>query len=193
MKRAALLASFLLLCLYAEGQSPSSPEATPPKPAPEATTAAPANIDSATEADIRQLLKLSGAEQMMLRTMSQMATTMKPLMTSALPPGDYREKLVDLYFAKFLSKDLSGAVLNLSVPLYAKYFSDAEIRELIAFYQTPVGRKLVSVNPQLLNDVHQGALFLGQKLGAECIREVIAEHPELIKQAQDAGKPQSPK
>ena len=193
MKRAALLASFLLLCLCAQGQSSSSPEATPPKPAPEASPSAQAKIDAATEADVRQLLKLSGAEQMMVQTMSQMAATMKPVMTNALPPGEYREKLVELFFAKFLSKDLTGAVLSLSVPLYAKYFSDAEIKELIAFYQTPVGRKLVSVNPQLLSDVQQGALLLGQQLGAECFREVIAENPELMKQAPAASKSQSPR
>ena len=193
MKRAGLLASFLLLCLCAHGQSSSSPEATPPKAALEASPAAQAKIDPATEADIRQLLQLSGAEQMMLQTMSQMATTMKPVMTNVLPAGEYREKLVELFFAKFLSKDLSSAVLDLSVPLYAKYFSDAEIKELIAFYQTPVGRKLVSVNPQLLSDVQQGALLLGQQLGAECFREVIAENPELMKQAEGASKPRSSK
>jgi hypothetical protein len=193
MKKAALLASALLFCFYAQAQSATSPTAAPPGAPGAATEPAPAKIDPAREADIRRLLELSGTQQMMLQTVSQMATTMKPLMTNALPPGDYREKLVDLFFAKFLSKDLTTGVLNLTVPLYAKYFSDAEIGELIAFYQSPVGRKLVSVNPQLLSDVQQGAMKLGQELGGQCMREVIAENPDLIKQADAAGKAPSPK
>jgi hypothetical protein len=193
MKKAALLAGALLFCFYAQAQSVTSPTATPPGAPAAATQPTPAKIDPAKEADIRRLLELSGTQQMMLQTVSQMATTMKPLMTNALPPGDYREKLVELFFAKFLSKDLTTGVLDLTVPLYAKYFTDAEIGELIAFYQSPVGRKLVSVNPQLLSDVQQGAMKLGQELGGECMREVIAENPDLIKQAEAAGKAPSPK
>ena len=114
-------------------------------------------------------------------------------MTNALPPGDYREKLVELFFAKFQSKDPTGPLLDLTVPLYAKYFSDADIKELIVFYQSPIGRKLVSVNPQLLSDVQQGALKIGQDLGGECMREVIAENPDLMKQAEAAAKTRSDK
>jgi hypothetical protein len=193
MKKAALLASFLLFCLYAEAQSSSSPVATPPQPTPAATPSEKPTIEPAKEADIRQLLELSGTKQLMQQTLSQMEVTMKPLMTTALPPGDYRDKLVELFFVKFQSKDLTTRLINLSVPLYDKYFSDAEIKELIAFYQTPAGQKLVSVNPKLLSDVQQGAQKLGQELGGECMREVIAENPELIKQAEDARKTQSPK
>lgn len=61
-------------------------------------------IDPAKEADIRKLMELSGAQTLASQTMDRMTQSLRPLMTGALPPGEYREKLIDLFFAKFRSK-----------------------------------------------------------------------------------------
>lgn len=34
-------------------------------------------------------------------------------------------------------------------PLYDKYFTEAELKDLIAFYKSPTGRKLLHATPQL--------------------------------------------
>ena len=49
----------------------------------------------AKQADIRKLLQLIGAGNIATQTMSQMEKGKKPLIANALPPGDYRDKLVD--------------------------------------------------------------------------------------------------
>jgi hypothetical protein len=41
------------------------------------------------------------------------------------------------------------------VPLYARHFSAAEIRQLAAFYRTPVGAKMVAVMPQIAGESMQ--------------------------------------
>ena len=58
------------------------------------------------------------------------------------------------------------------VAMYAEAFSEAEIRELIAFYETPVGRKMVSTGPAL---TQKGAM-----LGAEVARENEGELIRMI-------------
>ena len=45
-----------------------------------------------------------------------------------------------------LADDMAAAI----VPLYARYFTAAEIDQIIAFYQTPVGAKMITTMPQLM-------------------------------------------
>jgi len=38
------------------------------------------------------------------------------------------------------------------VPVYDRYFTDEELQDLIDFYQSPTGQKVLEVNPMLLKD-----------------------------------------
>ncbi|HEY6249705.1 MAG TPA: DUF2059 domain-containing protein, partial [Candidatus Angelobacter sp.] len=98
---------------------------------------ASSKIDPGKEADIRRLLKLTGAEALVLQTMDGMEKDLKPLVKNSLPAGEYRDKLVDLFFARFQSKAKPGQMLDLAVPIYDSHFSAEEIKGLIQFYQTP--------------------------------------------------------
>ena len=117
------------------------------------TASTQSKIDPAKEADIRRLLEVSGAKKLVTQTMASMTTSVRPVLSNSLPPGEYREKLIDLFFAKFQSKADSAQLLDLAVPLYDKYFSQDEIKGLIRFYETPLGQKSLSVLPQLMDDV----------------------------------------
>src|SRR5262245_61606994 len=69
--------------------------------ASKASSATQSKIDPAKEADIRKLLDLVGTKALVSQTIDSMSKSIKPLLTNSLPPGQYREKLVDLFFAKF--------------------------------------------------------------------------------------------
>jgi hypothetical protein len=120
--------------------------------------------------------------------MSEMMKSIKPVLTNSLPPGDYRDKLVDLFFAKFAAKADAQSVLDLAIPSYDKNFTHEEIRGLIAFYQTPLGKKSVSVLPQLVAEVQEKGRTWGEGVGRQCMTEVLAEHPEFEKQIEEAQK-----
>ncbi len=153
-------------------------------------SAAPSAIDPAKEADIRRLLELTGAKGLVKQTMDSMEGSIKPLLASALPPGEYRDKLIDLFFAKFQSKANPKALLDLAVPLYDKYLSHEEIKGLIQFYQTPLGQKTITVLPKLTGEMAELGKQWGQDLGQQCMREVLAEHPDLAQALEAAGKAQ---
>jgi uncharacterized protein len=34
-------------------------------------------------------------------------------------------------------------------PIYDQYFTESDLKDLVAFYKTPIGRKLISISPQL--------------------------------------------
>ena len=90
-------------------------------------------------------------------------------MLHALPAGPYRERLVDLFIEKFRAKATPQQVMNLAVPIYAQYLSDADIKGLIQFYKTPLGQKWISVRPKLMAGVLPAAHSLGGEIGRQAM------------------------
>jgi uncharacterized protein len=172
--------------------------AKPQTPAPQSTATSGSNsastdqakIDPAKEADIHRLLDLAGTKTAIRQTMEGMEKNIKPVITNSLPPGDYRPKLVDLFFEKFQShlKEEIQELLDSAVPLYDKYFSREDIKGLIQFYETPLGQKALSVLPNLSMEIRGEGMRLGEKLGRQSMMEVLSEHPELQKALEDAQK-----
>ena len=196
-----ILAAFLLCWIVpfttaARGTIHRAQEKKPVKPAPAQVAAAPAQaasgnsaptIDPAKEAAIRKMFEVMGTSKMMQQVLAGMSSNMKPMLMSSLPAGDYREKLTDLFFEKFQSKLRVEQLLNLTVPIYAKYFSKEEIEGLTRFYQTPLGQKALSVLPQTVVEMQTESMKLGEKLGREAMAEVLDEYPDLKKALEEAA------
>ena len=158
-----------------------------------AAKASRAQVKSAEskEADVRQLLELTHAGAVATQTMDAMEGNMRTLMTNAFPPGEYREKLIDLFFAKFHEKRDTQQLVEMAVPVYSKYYSDDEIKQLIQLYQTPVGQKLLGVTTKIIAELQGAGQKWGEELGRQSMMEVLAEHPEMekaLEQAQRAAK-----
>lgn len=184
--------ALLILSSYLSAQSQAPVPAQKAQASPSGSQAvisdAPLKIDPAKEADIRRLFELTGGKQMATQVMTDMANGLKPLMTQALPPGEYREKLVDLFFVKFQSRLDTQQLVELAVPIYDKYLSHEEVRGLIEFYQTPLGQKTLKVLPTMITELQQAGRKWGEDLGRNSMQEVLAEHPDLAKQLEEAGK-----
>ena len=191
MKNLFCVASLLLLSSVAlRAQATAAPQNPPQKSAPAAAVSNDQKkIEPAKEADIRKLLKVTGTAALLEQTMQTMEKNVKPMMTQALPAGEYREKLVDLFFDKFHAKLDLQKFLDLAVPIYDKYLSDEEIKGLIQFYQTPLGQKALKALPQLTEELGEAGRKMGETLGRESMMEVLAEHPEIEK-AMEAAQPQ---
>ncbi len=199
MKLHTAIAWFLLFSCLAFAQGQSNPQQPAGQPAAHQTVPAPAaspehsKIDPAKEADIRRLLELAGTKALAVQTMDNMEKSIKPLMVSAFQPGEYREKLIDLFFEKFHSKSNPQVLLDLAVPLYDQHFSHEEVKGLIKFYETPLGQKMIETLPKLSAELQEAGRKWGEALGGESMREVLAEHPDLAKAVEDANKPAQPK
>ena len=176
--------AFLLLAACSAKSQTVAPKSSPAQ----ASAAAGAKIDPVKEADIRRLLELTGTKALVEQTMAEMTKSLKPTVMNSLPPGAYREKLTDLFFAKFMAKADAQAMLDLAVPSYDRNFTHEEIRGLIQFYQTPLGKKSVSVMPQLLAELQDQGRKWGENLGRQSMNEVISEHPEFEKQIVEAQR-----
>jgi hypothetical protein len=181
---------FLLGTLWAQTESRAQKASVGQQPDKQTalSTSAQIKVDPAKEAGIRRLMDLAGAKTLASQMMEAMGKNIKPLMTNALPAGEYREKLIDLFFAKFQSKAEIQKLLDLIVPVYDKYLSDEEIKGLIQFYQTPLGQKTLRVMPQLMAESQEEGRKWGEGLGRQSMLDVLSEHPELEKALEDAQK-----
>ena len=195
---ALLLCSVVALATAAYGTTSRPQDAKPSQSTPAAAAATPAqgtatsssaSVDPGSEAAIRKMFEVMDTAKMMEQMVSGMSNNMRPVLMSSLPPGEYREKLADLFLQKFQSKLKVQQLMDLTIPIYAKYFSKEEIEGLTRFYQTALGKKSLSVLPQTLTEIQAVAMKLGQNVGRESMSEVLEEHPELKKALEEAGAP----
>jgi hypothetical protein len=203
MKIRNTIALMLLMGMFSSaakgGTSPGQPSPQPQAAAPAkqgptagADSASSPKVDPAKAADIRKLMDLMGSAAAVNQVISQMEKSIKPLMTSALPPGDYRDKLVDLFFEKFHARLDVQQLLDQAIPVYDKYLSEDDIKGLIQFYSTPLGEKTAHVLPMISAEMQAAGGKWGQDLGRQCMLEVLSEHPELAKAMEDAQKSAKP-
>lgn len=165
---------------------PATQSATSQDTAPDAAPPG-GKINPAKAADIQRLLEVTAMRSMMAQMVSSMEENLKPAIVASLPPGDYREKLSDLFFEKFNSKLNVQRFIDMAVVAYDKYLSDDDIKGLIQFYQTPLGKKTLTVLPKLTAELQTEGMKVGQDAGQESMTEVLAEHPDLAKALQDAS------
>jgi len=130
--------------------------------APQANGKQP-KIDAAKEADIRRLMALTHTTLLDKQIIGAMEANVRPAITNALPPGEYRAKLVDLFVAKYKSKLNPEELKERAIPVYDKHFSAAEIKEMIRFYETPLGQKVLKEMPVVTAELQQ----MGQAWGAK--------------------------
>ena len=150
-------------------------------------------IDPAKEADIRRLLELMDAKTLFKQTLDGMEKSLTPLLVQALPAGPYRPQLIELFFAKMQAKMDVQRLVELSIPVYDKYLSGEEIKGLIQFYSTPVGRKAITVLPKITQEMREEGQKWGGELGRRSMMEVLSEHPDLAKALDDAVKAAGPR
>ena len=130
MKTFIVIACFVLLGFTSAQTQSASLQPVPEQKADQQKTAPPApasaveqsQIDPAKAADIRQLMSVGGTKAIMTQMMDTLGDNIRPMMTSALPPGDYRDKLIDLFFQKFKSKADLQQLLDSIAPLTTSIF-----------------------------------------------------------------------
>jgi hypothetical protein len=194
VKIPATLVATLLFASFAAAQTQAPQSPGPAQPAPSQAPAHTASaaialaIDPVKEADIRRLLEVAGTKSLMTDVMNNMAKNLRPVLVNSLPPGDYRAKLIDLFLEKFMARanEEFPKLAEGAIPIYDKYLSDEDIKGLIQYYQTPLGRKTLSVLPMIFAEMQSQGQKLGERIGRESMLQVLADHPEIAKEMKEA-------
>jgi hypothetical protein len=105
---------------------------------------------------IRRLMELTGAGQLGMQAMGQMVAVFRSQM-----PG-----VPQKFWDDFMREVNPDELVNLTVPIYEKHLSLQEIKDIIKFYETPAGRKLITVMPQVTAESMEVGKVWGAQLGA---------------------------
>ena len=113
------------------------------------------------KADIEQLLIMTGAlslgKQMSAAVVENFVETLKHARPDI--PQDVLNILQQEIAATF--DENIDSLKDEMIPLYHKYFTSAELKEMIRFYSTDLGKKTIKVMPNLL----QEGMAVGHKWG----------------------------
>ena len=191
-KKLMLLAAFVPAFAMAQALQTQTPN-----PA-DNSAAAPAPVDPAKQAAIKDLLdaidaqKLVGAignsAQMQAKqlvpailsdalsenktmTDKQKQASVPTLQKNAVP------KLVDAAGQVFATDGFRQDAMQAQYDAYAKYYSTSEIKDLTAFYKSPTGRKFIQVQDQVGRDVVNGLM---QKYMPQSIKATRAQADQEV-------------
>lgn len=174
MKTRIVLAILFLGALPALAQTEA-----PARQFQETQAAAPRKIDPTKEADIRRLLELTGAKIAAEKSMKAMMELSRTSLAKSLPQNEGSQKFVELFFKKLETKLKMDDLLELVLPIYDKHLTEEDVRELIQFYETPLGQRTAKIFPQILQESQSVGAQWGQEVGRQAAQEVLDEHPEL--------------
>ncbi len=139
-------------------------------------------IDPAKEADIRRLIEVTGGEKMLDQLKGAIFGQLKQMMLARLPEGEAGERgrqMVNTFHEKFSARFDAEQLLERLVPIYDKYLTHEDIKGLIAFYESPLGQRLLAVLPDVTQESFAMGAAWGREIAQEVMREMAEDFPEL--------------
>jgi hypothetical protein len=124
--------------------------------------------ESAKHAKVRRLLELTGEVQLAPQMLDGMIESFK----AGAPDAP------DEFWTGFRAKIKVEDLVDLLVPIYEKYLTEADMDGLIAFYLSPVGKRFVEKKQAIMAD----SMKAGQAWGARLAEEVVEDLQKLKKQ-----------
>lgn len=141
--------------------------------------ASSATVDPQLKADVLHLLEVTHFKDRTAEGGQRMLEPMRPLLRSTLPETPNREKILDAYIAKLLALMQSDDFTDRVVTIYAKYFSDEDVRAMTQFYATPTGQHFNSVMTDFIGDISRAGQTVATDRLPDILHQLCSEYPEL--------------
>jgi hypothetical protein len=137
---------------------------------------APGQAAEEKRRDIKRLLQLNGSGQASVQVFEQMLPNMSNMFRAMFEsmPEATRERAVRIMEEEGRRGFTAERMVDELVPIYDTYLTGEEIKSLIAFYESPAGRKMVAVQPLIIRE--SGAA--GEKIGNEIVERIIKRYVE---------------
>lgn len=105
--------------------------------------------------DIKRLLEITGSGKLGVQVGQTMISSFK----QSYP------NVPEEFWNSFLKELNSDVLINMIIPIYDKYYSESEIRELTEFYQSALGKKVIATMPQIMQESMQAGQSWGRAIG----------------------------
>lgn len=128
------------------------------------------DIQPASKESIQTLMETTGAANMA----KQMSVQIIPMLKKLVPEAP------DSFWEDFFKEINAEQINELVIPIYQKYLTEQDVQAINAFYQSPVGQKLIRVQPQISKE----SMVAGQLWGQQIAQKVIQKYKQQQKEAQ---------
>ena len=149
MTRSRIAAALAVLALTTVAR------AEPPVAKPKAAPSEKAN-------DIRRMLDLTGSGQLGVQVMEQMLPQFRKMMP----------KVPQKFWDDFMKEVNADELVDLVVPFYDKRLTHDEVKQVIKFYESPVGKKLTAAIPEISAESMEAGRRWGMEIGQRVQRKL---------------------
>jgi len=116
---------------------------------------------------LKKMFKASGTEESYTAVLKQMFTMFKQQYTNVEP-------VVWSDLEKEFQKTSLNDLTKMLTPVYSKHLTLKDLKEIIVFYDTPVGKKLAKKTPLIM----QESMQVGQQWGAKIVEDIMKKIKE---------------
>jgi len=137
------------------------------------------SIDPAKEADIRSLMELVGARDLVQDGASAAIEQSREKLVATVPNNDKGQAFVGTFAASYQKKFDLDQVTDQLVGIYDKHFTEDEIKGLLQFYGSPLGQKMAAEMPKIGRETQAAIRSTGAKAAKESLAEMKQQNPEI--------------
>jgi len=126
-------------------------------------------LTQAKYSDIKKLIDITGSADTGLQFAGATSQGIFSTLKAARPDiPDRALEVINREMIALLKEKMNtpGGLIDQWVHIYDKYFSHAEIKELLAFYQSNIGKKVIARLPKVLNE----SIVAGERWWVESLR-----------------------
>jgi hypothetical protein len=179
--------------LVIQGASQNPVQAAPQGAAPaQGNSAAPQTssaIDPAKEADIRSLMELVGAHDLVQDGANTAIEQSREKLLATVPNNDKGQAFVNAFAASYQKKLDVDQITDQLVAIYDKHYTEDEIKGLLQFYGSPLGQKVAAEMPKIGRETQAAVRAAGGKAAKEALSEMKHQNPEIGQSARLGNGP----
>jgi hypothetical protein len=168
--------------LAIQGVSQNPVQAAEQNEKAEMDKAAPAQsraIDPAKEADIRSLMELVGARDLVQDGANAAIEQSREKILATVPNNEQGQAFVNAFATSYEKRFDVDQVTDQLVAVYDKHYTDDEIKGLLQFYGSPLGQKVAAEMPKINREIQAAVRAAGSKAARESLAEMKKQNPEI--------------
>jgi len=120
------------------------------------------NAEPASTESIKSMMELTQSSNVGVQILNQLAPAIKKMIPDAS----------EEFWVK-VAKDINpNEFQDLIIPVYKKYLTEEDIVAITHFYNTPSGKKLIKVQPNIMQESYK----IGQEWGQGVAKEIVATY-----------------
>ncbi len=142
----------------------------------------------ATKEDVQKYLEAMHSREMMAKTIDAMMKPMHQMMHEQYEkdkdklPADFEARMTKT-MDDFMKTFPWDELLQSTVPIYQKHFTKGDMQQLVAFYSTPTGQKVIQELPAITAESMQVMMPMMRERMEAMVQNMQQQVAEMLKQS----------